>query len=100
MVSDERWDDICRIDRLCYQVAFEGGSMDELRREMTDLIGDEELRKELKKRMRVDWAHDGFTYALIFVDIIRDRYYHDPDYKRRYFGNLKDSLRDKEGGNE
>ena len=100
MVSDETWEDICRIDRLCHEVAFEDGDMDKLRREMAELIGEEELRKELKKRMRVDWVYNGFSYALIYVDIIRDRYYHDPDYKRRYFGNLKDSLRDKDGRNE
>ena len=66
--------------------------MDELKREMAGLIGEDQLKRELEKRLRKDWAYDGFSYALIFVNIIRDRFYHDPDYKRRYFGNLLGTL--------
>ena len=51
-MDDETWDDICRVDRLCYEVAFEDGDMDNLRREMDDLLGGEYMRKELKKRLR------------------------------------------------
>jgi hypothetical protein len=91
-MNDETWDDICRVDRLCYEVAFENGDMDNLRREMDDLLGEEYMRNELKKRLRPDWAYDGFSYAITMVDIIRDRFYHDHSYRERLFGAVKEGI--------
>ncbi len=99
-MDDETWDDICRVDRLCYEVAFENGDMDNLRREMDDLLGEEYMRKELKKRLRSDWAYDGFSYAITMVDIIRDRFYHDQGYKERLFGAVKEGVKKYKEGDE
>lgn len=92
MVSDEVWNKICEIDRLGYRVAFEGGSMDQLIAEMEELLGPEEFRKEMDKRLP-GMVYTNIDLAFTVVDIIRDRYYHsDPDYKRRLLGGLKDAV--------
>ena len=97
MVSDEVWKKICEIDRLGYQVAFEGGSMDQLIEEMEELLGPEEMAKEMRKRLP-DMVYTNIDLAFTVVDIIRDRYYHpDPDYKRRLYGQVKDMVADRDG---
>lgn len=50
------------------------------------------LMRRYPDSMRRDWAYDGFDYAITMVDIIMDTFYNDPDYKKRYFGNLFDAL--------
>lgn len=99
MVSDEVWDQICEIDRQCYEVAFEGGSMDELREMMDEFVGPEVMAEEMRKRLPYH-AYDNFALALTVVDIIRDRFYHDHDYKERLFGGLKDALDEYKKKNE
>lgn len=97
MVSDEVWQKICEIDRLGYQVAFEGGSMDQLREMMDEFLGPEEMAKEMHKRLP-DMVYTNIDLAFTVVDIIRDRYYHsDPDYKRRLYGQVKDMVADRDG---
>ncbi|WP_287951026.1 hypothetical protein [Acidiplasma sp.] len=88
----KKFDKIAEVDHLCYLVAYENGSMDELRNAMDDLLGKEYMERELKKRLKIDWAYDNFSYALTMVEIIRDEFYHDPDYRKMYFDGLVKAL--------
>ena len=92
MVSDEVWNKICEIDRLGFRVAFEGASMDQLIEEMEELLGPEEFRKEMDKRLP-GMVYTNIGLAFTVVDIIKDRFYHsDPDYKRRLYGQVQDMV--------
>lgn len=89
-MNDETMDKIIKIYALNHEVAYENGSMDELLKAMADLLGKEKLESELKTRVKPE--DDKFGICLILIDIVRETYGQDPDYKKRMMYDILDSL--------